>query len=272
MRTTNMNRALLGMAAASLVWVAPAAGQTDYYNTDSGRPVRVEDAYPVERHAFEGQVAPLRIERIDAGAYHWEFEPELAYGIFPSTQLEFGLHLDSTDQSEAGRKFGLEALELALLHNLNVETNTWPAFAIAAQGVIPLGYGESDWIYPSIKGIATRTFRIMRIHLNGEYTSGSTPKAAEEVPDVSRWMAGVAIDRAFPLRGALLIADLFVEEPMGVSPDLEWTLEMGARYQLDPFFALDIGVGRRLTGDDLAWFATLGAARTFGFRSLMSSR
>src|SRR5688572_23274403 len=47
--------------------VSPAAAQTDYYNIDSGRPVRIEDAYPVERYAFEAQVAPLRMERRDDG-------------------------------------------------------------------------------------------------------------------------------------------------------------------------------------------------------------
>src|SRR5687768_12500423 len=65
----------------------PALAQTDYYNIDSGRPVQIEDAYPVERHAFEAQIAPLRMERRDDGAYHWEFEPELGYGILPGTQL-----------------------------------------------------------------------------------------------------------------------------------------------------------------------------------------
>src|SRR5215213_7417354 len=77
-----------GFSAAVVIafgWAAlaavPAAAQTDYYNIDSGRPVRIEDAYPVERYAFEAQVAPLRMERRDDGAYHWEFEPELGYGI-----------------------------------------------------------------------------------------------------------------------------------------------------------------------------------------------
>lgn len=41
----------LGMA--TILWAGSAAAQTDYYNTDAGRPVHIEDAYPVERHAFE---------------------------------------------------------------------------------------------------------------------------------------------------------------------------------------------------------------------------
>ena len=60
-----------------------------------------------------------------------------------------------------------------------------------------------------------------------------------------------------------------VEHPMREGAELRWTVEGGGRYQLDPFFALDIGVGRRMTGDDPAWFVTIGAARTFGIQSLI---
>ncbi|MBA2669021.1 MAG: hypothetical protein H0U67_01455, partial [Gemmatimonadetes bacterium] len=41
------------VGALALFGGAPLAAQTDYYNTDAGRPVRIEDAHPVERYAFE---------------------------------------------------------------------------------------------------------------------------------------------------------------------------------------------------------------------------
>ncbi|HVJ63479.1 MAG TPA: NAD(P)/FAD-dependent oxidoreductase, partial [Tahibacter sp.] len=53
---------IASLAAASLA-ARPAAAQTDYYNTDAGRPITIEDAYPVERRAVEIQLAPLRLER-----------------------------------------------------------------------------------------------------------------------------------------------------------------------------------------------------------------
>ena len=82
---------LFGTAvAAALLSVRPALAQTDYYNTDAGRPITVEDAYAVERFAFELQLAPLRLERAWRGVYNWGVEPEIAYGIFPRTQLEVG--------------------------------------------------------------------------------------------------------------------------------------------------------------------------------------
>lgn len=256
----------------SLVGItAPLAAQTDYYNTDAGRPVRIEDAYPVERYAFEAQVAPLRLERGDGGAYHWEFEPELAYGIFPYTHLEIGLPLTWRDEGTA-RAFGLGGIEVSALHNLNVETSGLPAFALAASTVLPVGNFAPERIYPSVKGIATRTFGFARFHINGEYTFGSTPAEGVDAGEASRWMAGLAVDKTFPLRSALLIADVFAERPLHAGDELEWTAEAGVRYQLDPFFALDAGVGRKLTGDEQGWFVTFGAARAFAVRSLMPIR
>ncbi|HEV2121378.1 MAG TPA: transporter [Chloroflexota bacterium] len=260
------------LAGAVLIMLAPAAplaAQTDYYNTDAGRPVRIEDAYPVERYAFEAQVAPLRLERTDAGAYHWEFEPELAYGIFPHTQVEVGLPLSFRDEGEARGRFGLVGVEVSVLHNLNVETRTLPAFAVAADMSLPVGNFAPDRVYPSVKGIATRTFGFARFHVNGQYTFGSVPEEGVDVGEASRWMVGVAVDKTFPLRSALVIADVFAEQPLHDGDDLQWTAEAGMRYQLNPFFALDAGIGRRLTGDEQGWFVTFGAARAFAVRSLM---
>lgn len=254
---------------ALLIAPAPLAAQTDYYNTDAGRPVRIEDAYPVERYGFEAQVAPLRLLRTSAGEYHWEIEPELAYGILPRTQIEVGLPLTYRDAGESGSEFGLSGIDVSVLHNLNVETAGLPAFGVAADVLLPVGAFAPDRIYPSVKGIATRTFSFARVHVNGQYTFGSTPGVDIQVGEASRWMAGVAVDKTFPLRSALLIADIFAEQPLHEGESLRWTTEAGVRYQLNPFFALDAGVGRQFSGDERGWFVTFGAARAFAVRSLM---
>ena len=264
--------------------------QTDYYNTDAGRPVRIEDAYPVERYGFEAQVAPLRLFRSNVGEYEWEIEPELAYGFLPRTQVEVGLPLSYRDAGEAGSEFGLNGIDVSVLHNLNVETSGLPAFGVAAEVLLPVGAFAPDRVYPSLKGIATRTFSFARIHVNGQYTFGSaapeeaTPDEAVcagqcpsgtsshhtvEVGEASRWMAGVAVDKTLPLRSALLIADVFAEKPLHEGESLQWTAEAGVRYQLNPFFALDAGLGRQFSGDEQGWFVTFGAARAFAVRSLM---
>jgi hypothetical protein len=260
-----------GAVALAVSAAVPIAAQTDYYNTDARRPVQIEDAYPVERRAFEIQAAPLRLERASRGVYHWGIEPEIAFGILPRTQVELGLPLAFIDAGAAGRTSGLAGIDFSVLHNLNVETSI-PALGIAAGVLLPAGNLGPDEAYASVKGIATRTFTWARFHMNAEYTFGSELPASTAstgavgggAVEVSRWMAGMAVDRTFPLRSALVTAELFAREPLRADEDVEWNVGVGARYQLNPRWALDGGVGRRLTGDDRAWYVTFGSAYAFG--------
>ena len=272
-------RAPLALAAAlplSLL-AGEARAQTDYYNTDAGRPISTEDAYPVELRAFELQLAPLRLERARGGVYTWGVEPELAFGILPRTQVEVGFPLVHTDLGAGRRSAGLAGVELAALHNLNVET-TIPALAVAAEVLLPAGPLAPDDAYVTAKGIATKTFRWARFHVNGTYTFGERDRAlpaAEPAPgaepahvahgELSRWTAGIAVDRTFPLRSLLVTAELVAREPFLADDDadLAWDAAAGARYQLSPRVAVDGGAGFRLTGDQ-GWFATFGAAVSVG--------
>lgn len=267
------------MGAALTAGAAPHAlhAQTDYYNTDSGRPVLIEDAYATERYAFELQLAPLRLERQSGGAYTWGVEPEIAYGVLPRTQIEFGVPLTFVDTGGPDPEFGVAGLDLSVLHNLNVETSI-PAFAIAAEALLPAGNFAPERLYPSVKAIATRTFSFARVHVNGRWTFGEEPPlelaedgAPEERPgieELSRWLVGVAVDRTFPLRSMLLIADLYAQQPIQADAGVEWNAGAGLRYQLSPVFAIDAGFGRQLSGEDQDWFFTVGLARAFAVRSL----
>lgn len=267
------------VAAAALALSATgrdAAAQTDYYNTDAGRPITIEDAYPVERRAVELQLAPLRLERARGGAYHWGVEPELAIGILPRTHVEVGLPLAFVEGG-GRRTAGLAGIELSALHNFNVET-TIPALALVADVLIPAGALASDRAYPSLKGIATRTFPWARFHANAQYTFGAAPGAPAEggvgggatgdvgpgAVELSRWQAGMAVDRPFPLQSLLVTGELYARRPLRGGRDVEWNTGGGVRYQLSPRVAGDAGGGYRLTGDDRGWYATVGAAVVVG--------
>lgn len=258
------SRHRLVVAALLACAVVPAArAQTDYYNTDRGRPLRTEDAYPVERRAFEIQAAPLRLERLGAGAYNWGFEPEFAYGIAPRTHVEVGVPLAFIDAAGASRS-GITGLHVSMLHNLNVETSI-PALAVAASAALPVGGLASDETFFSVTGIATRTWSWMRVHLNGEYTLGDAPAATDPgIVEASRWSAGLSADKTFPLRSLLVGAELVVQQPLDAAEKAALSAALGTRYQLSPRWAVDAGLGKRLSGDERSWFITFGSAYAFG--------
>jgi len=263
-------RKLMGAAGLLLVAV-PLQAQTDYYNTDTGRPMLIEDASALERRGFELQVAPMRLTRVRGGVYTWGIEPEMAFGIANRTQLEIGLPIAYVDQRGGAGGTGITGLEMSLLHNLNVETSI-PAFAIAGDLLLPVGRFAPSRAYASVKGIMTRTFPAVRLHLNAQYTFGSDLSATSAAPvggpaqnvEVSRWIAGVAIDRTLPLRSLLLSAETYARQSLRIGEPLEWNTGVGVRYQLAPRWVMDGGVGRALTRTDHAWFLTGGGAYAFG--------
>ena len=242
--------------------------QTDYYNTDAGRPLQIEDAYAIERRAIELQAAPLRVERSRGGVYRWGIEPEVAFGLFSRTQLEIGLPIAVTDAGGRTSSVGITGLDASVLYNLNVETRI-PALAIVANVLAPVGSLAANGTYTSVKGIATKTFRWARFHVNSQYTFGTTPAATGTAVgagavELSRWMSGIAVDKPFPLRAVLISAEVFARQPLDDADDPEWNAAVGTRVQLSPRVALDVGGGARLTGDDQGWFATFGGAYVIG--------
>lgn len=257
-------------AAISLLLAAPLCAQTDYFNTDAGRPLLMEDAYALERRGFELQVAPMRLTRAKNGAYTWGVEPELAFGFANRTQFEIGLPIAYIDQRIGGGA-GISGVDMSLLHTINTETSI-PAFAVAADLLLPVGRFAPTRAFASVKGIMTRTFPKARIHLNAQYTFGPSVRSGSAAPigaaaeniEVSRWIAGAAVDKTLPLRSILLTAELYARQSLRTNEPLEWNTGVGARYQVSPRWVVDGGVGRALTSTDHAWFLTGGGAYAFG--------
>jgi hypothetical protein len=256
------------------VGVAVATGrahaQTDFYNTSVGRPLRIEDASPVEYRAIEIDVAPFRFERGRGGMNHWSLHPEVGVGVLPRTQMQIRLPLVYSDAPTASSR-GVAGLELSVLYALNAETSI-PALAVAADLRLPVGSVGGDDTYGTFKGIMTRTLPWARFHANAQITVGpslgsnDTKGVSAGGSDVSRWLAGVAVDKTFPLYSLLVSAEAFAERPVSDDAPVAWSAGTGARYQITPRWAFDGGVGRRLSGDDRAWYVTFGSAFALGLR------
>lgn len=257
----------LVVLAAALLSARPADAQTDYYNTDTGRPTRVEDAYATERFALDLHLAPLTVER-HGGRTAWTLDPEIAYGLLPRTQIELGVPL-AYRESGGGRRLGLAGLDLTALYNFNVETGSWPAVATRAGALLPVGRFAPEDVQPYLQGMATRTYRWARFHANVAYAFGDAPaESAGGGSELSRWMSGLAIDRTFPLSSFLVAGEIYASQPLDDEAGPEWTAGTGLRYQLSPLHAFDAGLARRFTGDAQGWSFTFGLARVLGVRVL----
>jgi hypothetical protein len=137
----------------------------------------------------------------------------------------------------------------------------------------PVGPLGGDATYGTLKGIVTRTLPWARLHANAELTAGPSMSVAapgtidlNDGRDLSRWLAGVAIDTTFAFHSLLVTAESFAEQPLSDDADIAWSAGTGIRYQLSPRWAMDAGVGRRLSGDDRSWYMTFGSAYALGIR------
>ncbi len=238
--------------------------QSDFYNTDRGRPLTVEDAVVVERRAFELQLVPVRVERPAPGLTAWGIAPAFAWGAFARTQLEVAFPIHSVGGGGSTLTGGA-GIEFEILHQLNTESLRWPGLALGAGVHVPAGaFGPSRAI-TTLRGAATRTLGWGRVHANASYAPGAVVLDAGEA---TRWSAGVAADHTFALRQLLIGADVTAEESLAGDGTVVWRTALGARRQMSSRLAMDLGVFRRLAPGGPAWGLTMGAALAFGQRGI----
>lgn len=248
------------VVALCAVVACDASAQTDYYNTDAGHPLAIEDAYAIERFALELRPFSPSFSRHSGGVYAIELESEASYGVLPRTQVDAKL---SWRRAERGTTYqsGLSGIALGVLHNLNVETRV-PALAVSAELLLPVGAMAPEKAHATVTAIATRSFTLARVHVNAGYTFGRSPRrivlAHGVQTEVPRWRAGVAIDRTLALRSLLLSAELVAERPtLPLHPAIA-EMAGGLRRQYGPRVVIDGGVARHLTGDDRALIVRAG--------------
>ena len=245
---------------------APAGAQTDYRNLDDGRPVRTEDAFVADHHAFE-LLAPFIFDADVSGARRYTMQPELEYGVLPNSQLSVRLPFGVVDS--AGSDWGLGGAQLSAMYNFNSEGPVLPAFSARVDLALPVGALAGDVALTTVKAVATRTFGLTRLHLNGAWTFGTAASAGPRLEPSPRWFAGAAVDYTFFRNSILLVGEVNASEQYAGAPPAV-AAALGARWQWTPTLVLDAGIARRLTssaGPDLR--LTVGLTHVFGIRGLM---
>ncbi len=258
----------LTVVAVGWLMARPSDGQAqiDYRNLDDDRPTLIEDAYPVERYAFEFQ-APWRFSRDRMGGNLHSFVPELAYGMFRNMQLGLKMPIAGIS-APGGREWGISGLRLFALYNFNTESRMLPALSLRSDVSFPVGSFGGEGTRLTVKGIATRSWGRSRLHVNGAYTVGrDRPLAATEA--ANKWWYGAAIDRTLFRRSMLIIGEVYALRSVAAEA-VQVNASLGLRAQLTPYVVFDAGIARRLrknAGPDLE--VTAGFTRAFAIPGFM---
>lgn len=259
-------RTAVTMAGLLLCFPSPAVAQIDYRNLDDDRPVLTEDAYPVERYAFE-LLAPYRFEAEAGGGELHTTVPEVAYGFARNAQVGLKLPFAAVNDG-MGTDWGLAGIRVLALYNFNTESRWLPGLSLRADAGFPVGSLAGEDVRFAMKAIATRSWGRMRAHLNASRGFGSED-ALSVAEHLNRWNASLAVDRTFFRSSILLIGEVAVSQAVRDAPTAV-NASLGGRWQWTPTLVLDAGVTRRLrsdTGPDLA--LTVGLSHAFALRGLM---
>lgn len=239
-----------GVSTAALIALFLLGGgrgwALDHDNLDAGRPLQIEDAYPVAKGEIAIEAGLEAADRRGAGA-RVAVTPQVVFGAAYNTQVELGGLIASESTGVATDREG--GARLGALYNFNTETLSVPAMAIKAELEV-VGGAQPRGVDASAAAIVTRTFGRWRTHLNAQYTLSGSSAAGER-----RGRYGGAVGANYPLGYPLrfrdtLIVDAFIRQA-GAPDDPNTTgLELGIRHQLTPRVVVDAGIGAELTGPD----------------------
>jgi hypothetical protein len=188
-------KAALPAAVALFLGATSARAQIDYRNLDDGRPVHTEDAYPVERYAFE-LLTPAEVQYFPGGLETTTITSELEYGLAPNGQVGLAVPFAFVRRPGASGlgDFGLAGLRLHGLYNFNTESRSLPAVAVRADLALPVGALAGDVARVTLKAIATRSWGLTRAHVNAAWSFGSDD-GLTEAGAAARWSGSLAVDR-----------------------------------------------------------------------------
>lgn len=262
------------LAVALLAAGVPPAYAIDHTNLDEGRPLRLEDAYPVAAGEWTVE-AGAGFTRQRQGPDRGFFPVEVLYGALPNLQLGLGSTL-STDPHEIDEPTKSGDLQLSALYNFNQETLSLPAFGLKLTVNFPTGV-DSSGVDVEVKGIVTKSFGRLSLHVNAAYEFlDSSDNGFRRVTVSSRGAEErdgrykVAVGTSYPVGAprytrTTVLGDLFTEQGGRRGEANMVGVEVGFRHQLTHRVVVDAGVGTEFAGpaDRSRLFVTAGVS--FGF-------
>ncbi len=217
----------------------------DHDNLDEGRPLRLEDAYPIAH----GELAIETGAGLSAQRKSWTrglFPLEVLYGLAPNLQVSLGTTLFTDPrQIEGQTKSG--DLQLSGLYNFNQETLSLPALGLRVTVNMPTGTASSG-VDVRVKGLVTKSFDRLSLHFNPAYEVFSGKQPFER-----NGRYELALGASYPVGApkhtlTTVLGDLFTEQaPRRGEPQIAG-VEIGVRQQWTPWTVLDAGIGTEFAG------------------------
>ncbi|MGH7320602.1 MAG: transporter [Candidatus Rokuibacteriota bacterium] len=253
------------LAIVSLVLVvglASTAHAIDHKNLDEGRPLRLEDAYPIASGEWALEAgASITVQR--KGPDRGLFDVEILYGTIPNLQVGLGSAL-STDPREIEEPTKSGDLQLHALYNFNQETLTLPALGAKLTLNVPTGV-DSSGVDVELKAIASKSFDRLSVHLNAAYAFLTGADGNERDGRYA-----FAFGASYPIGAprytrTTLVGDVFAEQGARRGDATIVGIEVGFRHQLTSRVVVDAGVGTEFAGpaDRSSFFFTTGLSVGF---------
>jgi hypothetical protein len=239
------------------VGLTPTAFAIDHDNLDEGRPLRLEDAYPLAAGEWALETgAGLSAPRNSRA--RGLFPVEVLYGLAPNLQVSLATtFLTDPRRIEEQTKSG--DLQLSGLYNFNQETLSLPALGLRLTLNLPTGV-ESSGVDFRIKGLLTKSIGRLSVHFNPAYEVFSGTKPFERDGRYE-----LALGASYPIGApkhtlTTLLGDVFTDQaPRRGDPQIAGA-EIGVRHQWTPWTVLDAGIGTEFAGPSSRsrFFATVG--------------
>jgi hypothetical protein len=218
---------------------------TDHNNLDEGRPLRIEDAYPIAYGELSAETG-ARFTHNRQSPDHFAFPIEILYGAYWNLHLGLGSTLATQPHTiDEAEKSG--DLRTFALYNFNQETVRLPALAAKLSLDFPTGV-RSRGVDTELKGIVTRSFGPIRTHLNVgyEFVGHARDGARAGRYDI---VLGAQYPLGYPRHfDTTLLADVFTQQSVHARDRNPSGIEVGIRRQVAPLTVVDVGVGTEFVG------------------------
>jgi hypothetical protein len=247
----------------ALVCLAAVPGwAVDHNNLDEGRPLRLEDAYPIAYGELSVETGS-RFSLNRQSADRFSFPVEILYGAYWNLHLGLGSSLATEPRTiDEPEKSG--DLHTFALYNFNQETLWLPALAAKVSMDFPTGV-RSHGVDTELKGMVTRSLGPTRAHLNLGYEFLGSSKDGER-----NGRYEVVLGGQYPLGyprhfNTTLLADVFTQQSVRSGASNPTGIEVGIRRQVAPLVLIDAGVGTEFAGpaERTPFFATVGISLGF---------